>query len=158
MTSRIPFFLSVGLLIAAGIALSVIRHDTYGVPWTPGETRQVWDIEARVEFNAIGKPAKVSLAAPYTQEGFTLIGESAHHLATVSLMSILTQVAALNGLSAKRKVHRPSTTKLNFLWMTKLSPIQHLLQKMSLSQPLMVLKKLPRLHLWNVQSLALLTT
>ncbi|MGR5093046.1 inactive transglutaminase family protein [Vibrio maritimus] len=77
MTSRIPFFLSVGLLIAAGIALSVIRHDTYGVPWTPGETRQVWDIEARVEFNAIGKPAKVSLAAPYTQEGFTLIGESA---------------------------------------------------------------------------------
>ncbi|ASI90458.1 MULTISPECIES: inactive transglutaminase family protein [Vibrio] len=77
MTSRIPFYLSVGLLIAAGIALSVIRHETYGVPWTPGETRQVWDIEARVEFNAIGKPAKVSLAAPYTQEGFTLIGESA---------------------------------------------------------------------------------
>ncbi|NOI24804.1 inactive transglutaminase family protein [Vibrio mediterranei] len=77
MTSRIPFYLSVGLLIAAGIALSVIRHETYGVPWTPGETRQVWNIEARVEFNAIGKPAKVSLAAPYTQEGFTLIGESA---------------------------------------------------------------------------------
>ncbi|MFC5077270.1 hypothetical protein VTH8203_00743 [Vibrio thalassae] len=77
MTSRIPFYLSVGLLIAVGIALSVIRHETYGVPWTPGETRQVWDIEARVEFNAIGKPAKVSLAAPYTQEGFTLIGESA---------------------------------------------------------------------------------
>ncbi|MBY6197412.1 inactive transglutaminase family protein [Vibrio hangzhouensis] len=77
MTSRIPFYLSVALLIAAGIALSVLRHETYGVPWTPGETRQVWDIEARVEFNAIGKPAKVSLAAPYTQEGFTLIGESA---------------------------------------------------------------------------------
>ncbi|MGV2990448.1 inactive transglutaminase family protein [Vibrio sp. E150_011] len=77
MTSRIPFFLSVGVLIAIGIALSVLRHDTYGVPWTPGEARQVWDIESRVEFNGTGEPAKVSLAAPYTQDGFTLISESA---------------------------------------------------------------------------------
>ncbi len=77
MTSRIPFYLSVGFLIVVGVALSIMRHDTYGVPWTPGETRQVWDIEARVEFNATGQPAKISLAAPHTQEGFTLVGESA---------------------------------------------------------------------------------
>ena len=77
MTSRIPFYISIFLLIAAGIALSMFRHTTYGVPWTPGETRQVWDIEARIEFNAVGKEAKVSLAAPHTQSNFTLIGESA---------------------------------------------------------------------------------
>lgn len=76
MTSRVPFYLSVLLLIAAGITLSVVRHQTYGVPWTPGETRQIWDIEARVEFNALGKEAKVSLAAPHTQDGYTLINES----------------------------------------------------------------------------------
>jgi hypothetical protein len=55
----------------------MFRHTTYGVPWTPGETNQVWDIEARIEFNAVGKEAKVSLAAPHTQSNFTLIGESA---------------------------------------------------------------------------------
>ena len=77
MTSRIPFYISIVLLIAAGIALSVFRHTTYGVPWTPGETRQVWDVEARIEFNAMGQEAKVSLAAPHTQSNYTLIGESA---------------------------------------------------------------------------------
>ncbi|ASU22443.1 gonadoliberin III [Vibrio qinghaiensis] len=76
MTSRVPFYLSVLLLIVAGITLSVVRHQTYGVPWTPGETRQIWDIEARVEFNALAKEAKVSLAAPHTQDGYTLINES----------------------------------------------------------------------------------
>lgn len=55
----------------------MFRHTTYGVPWTPGETRQVWDVEARIEFNAVGKEAKVSLAAPHTQSNYTLIGESA---------------------------------------------------------------------------------
>ncbi|MFA0568894.1 MAG: inactive transglutaminase family protein [Vibrio gallaecicus] len=77
MTSRIPFYISIVLLLVAGIALSIFRHTTYGVPWTPGETRQVWDVEARVEFNATGKEAKVSLAAPHTQTNYTLIGESA---------------------------------------------------------------------------------
>jgi len=77
MTSRIPFYISIVLLIVAGIALSVFRHTTYGVPWTPGETRQVWDVEARIEFNAMDQEAKVSLAAPHTQSNYTLIGESA---------------------------------------------------------------------------------
>ncbi|AIW13632.1 inactive transglutaminase family protein [Vibrio tubiashii] len=76
MTSKIPFYISVALIIAAGVALSIFRHQNYGVPWTPGETRQVWDIEARVEFNGQGKPVKASLAAPHTQTGFTLINES----------------------------------------------------------------------------------
>ncbi|ATD27606.1 TPA: inactive transglutaminase family protein [Vibrio cholerae] len=76
MTSKIPFYISVFLLFATGITLSVLRHQDYGVPWTPGETRQVWDIEARIEFAAQGKEAKVSLAAPLTQEGYTLINET----------------------------------------------------------------------------------
>ncbi len=77
MTSKIPFYLSIILLVVAGIALSVFRHQNYGVPWTPGETRQVWDVEARIEFNANGNEVKASLAAPHTQSGYTLIGESA---------------------------------------------------------------------------------
>ncbi len=77
MTSKIPFYLSIILLVVAGIALSVFRHQNYGVPWTPGETRQVWDVEARIEFNANGNEVKASLAAPHTQRGYTLISESA---------------------------------------------------------------------------------
>lgn len=77
MTSRIPFYFLIGLLVIAGIWLNVSRHDNYGVPWTPGEKRQVWDIEARIEFRGLGEPAKVSLAAPNTQAGYTLIDESA---------------------------------------------------------------------------------
>ncbi|WP_428775645.1 inactive transglutaminase family protein [Vibrio sp.] len=76
MTSKVPFYLSVLLLIAAGIALSLFRHQNYGVPWTPGETRQIWDIEARVEFNAQNDAVKASLAVPHTQDGYTLIEES----------------------------------------------------------------------------------
>ncbi len=76
MVSRIPFYFSIALLVVAGIALSVMRHMNYGVPWTPGEQRQIWDIEARIEFNAMDKPVKVSLAAPNTQQGFTLIDET----------------------------------------------------------------------------------
>ncbi|USD64339.1 inactive transglutaminase family protein [Vibrio sp. SCSIO 43136] len=77
MTSKVPFYFAVAALLFAGIALSVLRHNDYGVPWTPGETRQIWDVEARVEFTAQNKPVKVSLAAPETQAGFTLINESA---------------------------------------------------------------------------------
>ncbi|KLV09121.1 gonadoliberin III [Photobacterium aquae] len=76
MTSRIPFYFLITLLLIAGTALSLYRHDVYGVPWTPGEERALWELEARIEFDAIGDPVKVSMAAPETQQGFTQIDES----------------------------------------------------------------------------------
>lgn len=76
MTSRIPFYLSVLLLIAVGILLSVFRHQQYGVPYLPGDTRQVWDVEARIEFTALDQPVKISLAIPDTQHGFTRTSRS----------------------------------------------------------------------------------
>ncbi len=77
MTSRIPFYLLITLLVVAGATLSIIRHNEYGVPWLPGEQRELWDVEARIEFDAKSQPVKISLAAPSTQPGFTLIDESA---------------------------------------------------------------------------------
>lgn len=77
MTSRVPFYFLIAILLIIGVALSVVRHQDYGVPWAPGESRKVWDIEARVEFVAAGDPVKVSLAVPHTQRGFTLVDESA---------------------------------------------------------------------------------
>ncbi|GAL05365.1 inactive transglutaminase family protein [Photobacterium aphoticum] len=76
MTSRIPFYFLITLLVIVGSALSLYRHEVYGVPWTPGEERALWELEARIEFDAIGDPVKVSMAAPETQQGFTQIDES----------------------------------------------------------------------------------
>ncbi|WP_175286814.1 UUP1 family membrane protein, partial [Aliivibrio logei] len=52
MPSRVPFYFLISLLIIAGLTLSWLRHDSYGVPWTPGERSQVWDVEARIQFDA----------------------------------------------------------------------------------------------------------
>ena len=49
MTSRVPFYFLISMLVIVGITLSIMRHQDYGVPWTPGESRQVWDVEARIE-------------------------------------------------------------------------------------------------------------
>ncbi|MFG6177283.1 inactive transglutaminase family protein [Halomonas sp. THAF12] len=73
--TRLPFYLIVALLLVAGIAMSVHRHVQFEVPWTPGEQRQVWEIEAQVNFLADGGPAKVEMALPSTQRGFRVLTE-----------------------------------------------------------------------------------
>ncbi len=73
--SRLPFYLLVGLLLLVGVAMSLHRHYQLEVPWTPGEKRQVWEVEALVNFTAEGDPVKVDMALPSTQEGFRLLTE-----------------------------------------------------------------------------------
>jgi hypothetical protein len=75
MASRKPFYLLVGLLILAGASLSLHRHYTYDIPWLPGEKRQTWSIEAKVEFEATGGEVLASLAIPNTQPGFTQLNQ-----------------------------------------------------------------------------------
>lgn len=77
MYSRKPFYIIVAVLFLAGLALMLQRHFVYEIPWLPGEKRQIWSIEAKVEFEAKGKPVKASLAIPGSQPGFTLMNESA---------------------------------------------------------------------------------
>lgn len=59
--SRVPFYVFVFLLIAAGIAIATWRHLELGIPWMTGEQRPVWMIEARVDFEGQNSPAEVSL-------------------------------------------------------------------------------------------------
>ncbi|WP_299232724.1 UUP1 family membrane protein [uncultured Halomonas sp.] len=73
--SRLPFYLLVGVLFLAGIAMTLHRHYQLEVPWTPGEQRQVWEVEAQVNFTALGDPVLVDMALPSTQEGFRLLTE-----------------------------------------------------------------------------------
>ncbi len=73
--SRTPLFAIVALLLLAGSTLTWYRHQAFDVPWMPGEKRQVWSIEAKLEFIARGEPVKVSFAIPDTQNGFERIVE-----------------------------------------------------------------------------------
>ncbi|QJQ96642.1 MULTISPECIES: UUP1 family membrane protein [Halomonadaceae] len=74
--SRLPFYLLTGFLLIAGIALSVHRHVQFEVPWTPGEQRQVWEIEALVNFNATGGPVLVDMALPSHQSEYRVLTEN----------------------------------------------------------------------------------
>lgn len=120
MTSKIPFYVSVILLVVAGIALSVFRHQNYGVPWTPGETRQVWDVEARIEFNANGNEVKLPLPPLILKVVTHLSANPLLLLVMGSLTSTQTPDVAQNGQSVRLAVLRPSTTKHNFWWTHKL--------------------------------------
>ncbi|CAM3420279.1 UUP1 family membrane protein [Halomonas lysinitropha] len=73
--SRLPFYLIVAFLLVAGVALSIHRHVQFEVPWTPGEQRQVWEVEAQVNFTADGGPVKVNMALPSSQQGYRILTE-----------------------------------------------------------------------------------
>lgn len=72
---RSHFGLLVVALLLAGSLLTWYRHAVFDVPWLPGEKRQIWSVEAKVDFVASGEPVKVSLAIPDTQPGFERVGE-----------------------------------------------------------------------------------
>lgn len=77
MTSRLPFYFALFLLITAGLALAVLRHVELGIPWLPGEQRPVWLVEARIDFQAMNEPVLASFNIPDQTPGFQLISEQA---------------------------------------------------------------------------------
>ncbi|MBW4936066.1 inactive transglutaminase family protein [Marinobacter sp. F4206] len=75
--SRLPFYVAVFLLIAAGISLAIWRHIELGIPWLAGEQRPVWMIEARVDFDASDGAVLASLNVPENPPGFRILSEQA---------------------------------------------------------------------------------
>ena len=74
MTQRGPFLFIVGLLLLAGIATALFRHSEYRVPYLPGAAQSVWQIDARIEFEATGGNSQVVLTLPPEQSDFRLKG------------------------------------------------------------------------------------
>ncbi|WP_136067706.1 inactive transglutaminase family protein [Modicisalibacter radicis] len=74
--SRVPFYLLVGTLLLIGIVVTLYRHMALDVPWSPGEQRHIWEVEAQVNFVADGDPVKASLALPTHQRGFRVLTEN----------------------------------------------------------------------------------
>lgn len=75
MSRRISLYVMVAIFLVAGLALTLYRHIELQVPWTPGEARQVWHVEALVGFEAQGEPVKVTLALPGNLDGYRLLSE-----------------------------------------------------------------------------------
>ncbi|WP_432472432.1 inactive transglutaminase family protein [Amphritea sp. HPY] len=73
MLEKIPFYLLILLLTGLGLGSAIYRHINLEVPWLPGETREVWSVEARLEFVAQGNGVVAQLAIPRSQPGFTLL-------------------------------------------------------------------------------------
>ncbi len=76
MTQRGPFLFLLMLLIFAGAGTAAYRHQEFRIPWLPGQQQAVWDVEARVQFQAVGGPAEVFLTLPPNQDGFRVVGET----------------------------------------------------------------------------------
>ncbi len=74
--SRLPFYFIVGILLVAGIAMSVQRHLQFEIPWLPGKQQEVWEVEAMINFSAQDAPVEVNFALPSHQEGFRILTEN----------------------------------------------------------------------------------
>ena len=75
MTQRGPFLFVIALLITAGVVLSVLRNQEFGIPFVPAEEQQVWQVEARVEYIALGGASQAILTLPPEQSGIRVINE-----------------------------------------------------------------------------------
>jgi hypothetical protein len=52
------------MLLLLGLGTTAYKHWQLGFPLVPGKTQTVWTVEARIEFEGMGKPVKASLNLP----------------------------------------------------------------------------------------------
>ncbi len=76
MNQQGPFLFLVILLFLAGIGTASFRHQTYRIPLLPGEQQNVWQVEARIEYIALGQGSQIFLTLPPDQSGFRVIEET----------------------------------------------------------------------------------
>jgi hypothetical protein len=77
MNARTFFFVLVAGLLTLGIFQTVQRHVAFDIPWLPGETRTIWNIDAKIDFDANGGAVSASLTTPERQAGYTKISQNA---------------------------------------------------------------------------------
>ena len=76
MTQRAPFLFLIALLITAGIGTAAYRHYEFRIPLLPGERQSVWEIEARIRYDAPNGPSQVFLTLPPDQSGLRRVSET----------------------------------------------------------------------------------
>ncbi len=68
--------LALTLLAATGLSIATYRHLATGMPLAPGAERLIWQVEARIQFEASGGPAEVLLTLPPDQSGLETLSET----------------------------------------------------------------------------------
>lgn len=74
MNSRLPFLFLLFILLLVGGSNIYYRHVHNGVPLTPGQRIDVWQVEAEITFTGVDKPVTVSFNLPRDKQ-FELIDE-----------------------------------------------------------------------------------
>ncbi len=64
MSPRLQLSVVIALLVALGSGLAIYKSRVLGFPFVPGEATRVFVAEAKIEFEAEGKPVLVSFALP----------------------------------------------------------------------------------------------
>lgn len=77
MVSRGLFYFVTTILFLAGILLIAYQRITFDIPFVPNLTKEIWTVEARVEFEPKADEAtEVVLALPAVQPGFTQLKQN----------------------------------------------------------------------------------
>ena len=76
MTSRNQIYLISAILISIGLGLTFYKYFFLHFPLSPGSVRTVWNIEAKISFNAGNQEVSANLALPGIQGGHEILDET----------------------------------------------------------------------------------
>lgn len=76
MNQQGPFLFLVTLLFVAGLGTAGFRHEAYRIPLLPHALETVWQVEARIEYQALGQASQILLTLPPEQSGFRRLEET----------------------------------------------------------------------------------
>jgi len=68
MKTRSQLYTLVAILLFIGIGLALYKYFVLGFTLTPGGTETVWQIQARIHYDAENRPVKVSMALPLADD------------------------------------------------------------------------------------------
>ncbi|MEM8561663.1 MAG: inactive transglutaminase family protein [Pseudomonadota bacterium] len=75
IASRTQIILIAGTLFFTGVGLTLYKVIALGFPLLPGEYREVWTIESKINFSPSGGPVEVDLRLPENLAGWVILQE-----------------------------------------------------------------------------------
>jgi hypothetical protein len=106
-SSRIRIELIAGSLILLGVGLMLYKVAYLGFPLLPGEYREVWTIESKVNFRPGEGPVEVQLTLPEGQAGWVLLEE--HFASSGFGFSVQDEINHRKALWTRQNLKRATT-------------------------------------------------
>jgi hypothetical protein len=73
---KLPLYLTVGVLVAAGLSLILYKVQVLGFPLQPDSERSIWTVQARFTVDGHTRPVKAILQILSSSPGFTVLDEN----------------------------------------------------------------------------------